>query len=275
MRSAQNGMPGERRQGIFWILTVPQHEFTPFQPPGVQYIRGQLEQGHGSTGFLHWQLVVAFTKITSIIGVRSLFGPFHSELTKSSAALAYVWKEDTAIPGTRFELGTCPIARNVKRDWESIWEHAKSGDLMSIVPSVRVQSYRTLKQIAVDFMQCPAVERQCHVFWGATGTGKSRKAWGDAGLEAYSKDPRTKFWCGYRSQRHVVIDEFRGSIDVSHLLRWLDRYPVSVETKGSATPFLAEVIWITSNVDPRHWYPELDDATLQALLRRVNITHFN
>lgn len=66
-----------------------------------------------------------------------------------------------------------------------------------------------------------------------------------------------------------------GGIDVSHILRFCDRYPVRVETKGSSRPLCAEKIWFTSNVDPRNWYPELDPETLVALLRRFNITHFN
>jgi len=40
---------------------------------------------------------------------------------------------------------------------------------MSIPASIRVQSYRTLKTIAKDFMECPAIERVCYVYWGATG----------------------------------------------------------------------------------------------------------
>lgn len=71
------------------------------------------------------------------------------------------------------------------------------------------------------------------------------------------------------------MDEFRGGIDVAHLLRWLDRYPCCVETKGSSRPLLARKIWITSNLDPRQWYPDLDEDTRAALLRRLNITHFN
>jgi len=88
-------------------------------------------------------------------------------------------------------------------------------------------------------------------------------------------DPRTKFWCGYNSHEHVVIDEFRGAIDIGHLLRWLDRYPVIVETKGGAVVFNAKRIWITSNLDPRDWFPTIDTETMNALLRRVRITHFN
>jgi len=113
------------------------------------------------------------------------------------------------------------------------------------------------------------------VFWGATGTGKSRRAWDEAGLDAYPKDPNTKFWCGYRSHQHVVIDEFRGAISISHLLRWLDRYPVIVEIKGGAHVLAATHFWITSNLDPRQWYPTEDQDTIDALLRRLNITRFH
>lgn len=84
----------------------------------------------------------------------------------------------------------------------------------------------------------------------------------------------TKWWCGYLGNEHVVIDEFRGVIDVAHLLRWLDRYPVLVEIKGSSVVLKAKTIWITSNLDPRLWYPDIDQETLDALLRRLNITHF-
>jgi hypothetical protein len=118
------------------------------------------------------------------------------------------------------------------------------------------------------------MERTCYVYWGATGVGKSRRAWEEAGLEAYPKDPNSKFWCGYQGHKHVVIDEFRGSISISHMLRWLDRYPTIVEIKGSSTVLLAQKLWITSNVPPRQWYPDADEETVNALLRRLEVTHF-
>jgi hypothetical protein len=93
-------------------------------------------------------------------------------------------------------------------------------------------------------------------------------------MDAYPKDPRTKFWDGYQGHDRVVMDEFRGDIDIAHLLRWFDRYPVNVEIKGSATVLRARQIWITSNLDPREWYPTIDEATKAALLRRLHITYF-
>lgn len=175
----------------------------------------------------------------------------------------------------RFELGKLPLKRNSKTDWDSVRELAKLNDLESIPSDVYVRCYNQLRRIAVDHQRPVAMERECLVYWGRTATGKSKTAWDEAGLDAYPKDPRTKWWCGYRDQRHIVIDEFRGAIDIAHMLRWLDRYPVSVESKGGSTPFVGVRIWITSNLDPRLWYPEADEETKNALLRRLNITHFN
>lgn len=114
-----------------------------------------------------------------------------------------------------------------------------------------------------------------HVYWGPTATGKSRRADQEAGENAYRKSPRSIFWQGYQGETNIIIDEFRGGIDISHMLLWTDRYPVTVEMKGSSTPLCAENIWITSNTHPRDWYPELDSETMDALLRRFKITHFD
>lgn len=93
-------------------------------------------------------------------------------------------------------------------------------------------------------------------------------------MDAYCKDPRTKFWCGYQDESNVVVDEFRGGIDIAHLLRWLDRYPVRVEVKGSSRVLKAKTFWFTSNTNPRDWYPDIDYMTLEALMRRVTVVEF-
>lgn len=269
-----------RRQGIFWLLTIPcpNSEIerilgSGILPSEIAWLKGQQEKG-AESGYLHFQCVVAFTKKMSLSGVVGVFGRgTHAELSRSEAANAYVGKEETRV-GEPFEYGAQPFRRNSKTDWDAVWTSAQSGDLMSIPASVRVISYRTIRAIGSDFSTPRAIERTVFVFWGRTGTGKSRRAWDEAGVDCYSKCPRSKFWDGYRSQENVVIDEFRGGIDVAHLLRWFDRYPVRVEVKGSSRPLDAERIWITSNVDPRCWYPELDQETVDALMRRLTVTHF-
>lgn len=113
--------------------------------------------------------------------------------------------------------------------------------------------------------------RSARVFWGPTGTGKSFRAWEEAGPSAYPKSSRSKFWDGYQGEQDVILDEFRGAIDVAYLLTWLDRYPVRVEIKGSSKPLSATRFWFTSNLHPRDWYPEIDHLTYEALERRLEI----
>jgi len=261
-------------QGRYWILTIPHQDFTPFLPQGIQWIRGQLEQGE--QGFLHWQIVVSLPKKKTLAYIKTIFGErCHGELSRSSAADEYVWKEDTRVQGTQFELGQRQFKRNDATDWEKVWESAKKQRFEEIPADIRIRYYHGLRSIGNDYNAPIGMERTCRVYWGPTGTGKSRRAWEEAGMEAYPKDPRTKWWTGYRGASNVVVDEFRGGIDISHMLRWLDRYPVNVETKGGSIPLAASNIWITSNIHPRQWYPDLDNETMEALLRRLEVTQFH
>lgn len=260
-------------KAIYWLLTIPHADFTPFLPRSVCFIRGQLERG-AEAGYLHWQILAVFSSQQRLAHVKRIFGPTaHAEPSRSAAADEYVWKEDTRVDGTQFELGQKPVRRNNADDWAVVKRSACEGRLDDIPADIFVQHYRTLRTISADYAKPVGVIRRVVVFWGPSGVGKSRRAWELAGNDAYPKDPNTKFWDGYRAHKTVVIDEFRGRIDISHLLRWFDRYPVLVEIKGSATVFSAETIYVTSNLSPDEWYPDLDDLTKAALMRRLDVTY--
>jgi len=84
----------------YWMLTIPVDSFEPVLPDGVGFIKGQQEIGDG--GFHHWQLMLILRNPQRLSWIRSTFGPFHAERTISSRAEAYVWKEDSRVPGTGF-----------------------------------------------------------------------------------------------------------------------------------------------------------------------------
>lgn len=257
------------RQARYWILTIPRDDWEPNLPSGVSYIRGQPEIGSG--GYRHWQLVAYFSKKVSMSCCKSSFTEStHAEPSRSSAAKNYVWKEETR-DGEPFEFGTQSFERNSSTDWDIVLTKAKEGSFDGIPSDVVIRYYGNLCRIRSDYATPVAMERKCYVFYGATGTGKSRRAWNEAGLDAYPKDPRSKFWFGYKGEKNVVLDEFRGGIDIAHMLRWLDRYPVHVEIKGASRVLSAETIWITSNLHPCDWYPDLDRETKDALSRRMVI----
>ena len=163
--------------------------------------------------------MVAYPKKVGLPALRVSFGTAHAEPTKSSAAREYVWKEDTRVAGTQFEFGTLAVRRNEAVDWNAIRQAAVLGYLREVPPDIYVRCYNQLRRIGQDHLSPTPMERTAVVYWGGTGTGKSRRAWEEAGMDAFPKDPLTKFWDGYRGQEHVVIDEFRGTLSISHLLR--------------------------------------------------------
>lgn len=271
-------MSSSGKPGRHWMGTIPvaegSEEFnTTTFPNEVVYSRGQQEVG--ANGFRHWQIIIYLRKPQRLSWLKSrIHGTAHWEQTRSSACESYVWKEDTYVEGTRYEFGTKPFRRNEPKDWDRVLEQAKKGDLEGIPADIVVRYYSSIIRIRQDFDRCVGIQKTVNVYWGATGVGKSRTAWEQAGLDAYAKDPLSKWWDGYQGEKHVVMDEFRGIISVAHLLRWFDRYPIRVEVKGSSRPLLAETVWITSNLHPSDWYPELDEETKKALMRRLTVRHF-
>jgi len=261
-----------RACGRWWLFTIGEQFWSPCLPPTVSYIKGQLEVG-ANTGYRHWQFVACFSSNVRPAAAKATFcGEAYAELTRSAFAEQYVCKEETRVPDTQFEFGVRPFRRDNRVDWERVWELAKSGNFECIPANIRVQNYSSLRRIRADFAAPAPIVRQCFVFFGPTGSGKSKRAWDEAGWSAYPKNPTTKFWDGYTHQQHVVIDEFRGEVGIGHLLRWLDRYPVLLEVKGSSVVSHFTTVWITSNLEPSRWYPDVDSATVDALMRRLQIT---
>ncbi len=99
-----------------------------------------------------------------------------------------------------------------------------------------------------------SIEREVYVYWGPTGTGKTRKAL-EENPGAYKWGPANKTWFHkYDGEKTVILDEFRGQIPFGMLLQLLDRYPMKVETKGSMVEFVPTKIIITSPYPPDQWY---------------------
>lgn len=283
------------RTARWWIATIPLSDWNPNEfelPEFISWIKGQGERGAG--GFEHWQCFIQATTPIRRARLKRLAGfeRGHFEPTRSEAAITYVCKEDTRINGTevinkfnpQFELGSRKLRRNSEKDWDLIRERALAGDLRAadIPADIFIRYYGQLKYenflsrcIAKDFGRAPAIERSTRVYWGPTGTGKSRRAWHEAGEHAYIKSPLSKWWESYQGQTNIIIDEFRGIIDIAHLLLWLDRYPCFVEVKGGSVPLLATNFWICSNLHPREWYREIDELTYKALERRLEIIHMD
>lgn len=262
-------------QARYWILTIPKNDWQKptTLPPTISYIRGQEEIG-SNTNYRHWQLLVIYKRAVRLHAVKTFFGQScHAEPSRSGAANDYVWKEDTRVPDTQFEIGELPFNRNSKTDWDSAKEKAKKGLLDDIPADIYIKYYRTLKTIARDHMSkvCD-LSSTCGIWiYGPPGVGKSHYARQHYGESIFFK-PQNKWWDGYQQELSVLIDDF-DSKQLGHLLKiWADKYSFVAETKGSSIHIRPDRIIITSNYSIPQIFSE-DQILCNALLRRFYIIH--
>lgn len=181
-----------------------------------------------------------------------------------------MWKEETAIEGTRFEIGARQFKRNSSGDWTRIKDLAKRGELNTLLeeePEITIKHYRTLKQIAVDYMICPTnLPGPCGKWiYGPPGVGKSfwvREQWGH---DLYIK-AQNKWWDGYRGQKFVLLDDFDAKVLGHYLKIWCDAYSFTAETKGGTMQIRPDVFIITSNYKPEELFD--DQVLAEAISRR-------
>lgn len=262
-------------QARYWIATISatNNVYYPCLIDPICGIKGQLELGEG--GHLHWQLVLWVSKKITRAGLLVLLPPgTHVEPTRSAAAEEYVFKDNTAIDGTRFILGTKLLNRASSTDWAEVRRLAQTGQVEIIPPDIYVRYYGSLKRIEKDHLKPQPHAKENRIYWGDSGTGKTTLAWEEAGQNAYPKDPCTKYWDGYCGEEHVIVDEFRGEINLSHILRWTDKFPCNFENKFGGICSNVRRFWFTSNVNPTDWYPNANPESLRGLLRRFEIRHF-
>lgn len=114
-------------------------------PEQCNWIKGQREKCPTTGRFfflnvrLHWQLFIAFAKQQRLSAVKRKFCNCHWEPSKSQAAERYVWKEDTRVDGTQFEIGQRALKRNSEADWEIVRSKAKAGNLDEIPADIYVR----------------------------------------------------------------------------------------------------------------------------------------
>lgn len=241
-------------------------------PDTVQYAAWQLED----EGTPHLQGYIEFKTKRTLAYCKTLIqDTTHWEVRKGSFDQAndYAQKEGR-VDGPWFfgeHIAGQQGKRNDLREAMSAMVSGKSAiEMMEEHPAV-VARYPGFLQNYKRLKMPPAVRSglRVSVYWGATGTGKSRRAF-EENPGAYRKPPGSKWFDGYAGQDVVIWDDFESSgVDFRWFLNITDIYPVQVQVKCSHADLECTHFIFTSNIHPDSWFPEIDTADKAPLRRRI------
>lgn len=179
------------------------------------------------------------------------------------------------------EWGTLSEQGN-RNDLSPACDMIKTGHSMRDVaiahPETYVKYHKGLMSLKCILVEPRDVIPEIRVYYGSTGTWKSRSAREWLG-SAKSDDPPfiwhpqcEKWFDGYEGQKKVIFEEFRGQLPFGFLLSLTDRYDCKVQYKGGMIEFCATQICFTSPIHPNEWY-KLEDLhgkeKLNQLTRRI------
>lgn len=226
-------------------------------------------------GMIHCKNPVALTWLKKNVHPTAHFEPMKGTFAQASD---YCKKD-----GKFIEEGERPLSQDEKGQkatamWKCIAEHAKSGDLDTIsllYPKVYVSQFSSLQRISASFPNRPSDLSHTAGIWihGISGCGKSHLVRG-LGFEYYDK-LLNKWWCGYRSEPIVIIDDAdpKNSEHLQGLFkRWADKYSFTAEIKGSSVSLRPPVVVFTSQYSIEACFPGCSE-TIEALTRRCAVFH--
>lgn len=112
------------------------------------------------------------------------------------------------------------------------------------------------------------------IYWGDTRTGKTRKVMDMGGVFKWT--PCDPIWFdGYDGEKILLIDEFYGQTRCNVMLELLEGHQCRLPVKGGFTFAEWDRVFITSNTDPKDWYPNVPAEVRAAFHARVSkVTHF-
>lgn len=262
-----------RSQSKSWCFTINNYtdkDITNCNDLICNYIVYGIETGENGTP--HLQGYVYFDKKKTFKTIQDAFeSKAHIERAKGSPKQASDYcKKD----GDFVERGNLPGGQGQRTDLHEVYNQIKNGsDLRSIAesnPTAAIKYSTGILRLQQFFR--PNRERPPTIwtFWGKTGTGKTRRVWEFANLDQLWLHPGGQWFDGYMGHKSALFDDFDGSwFKITYLLKLLDRYVFTVPIKGGFTWWAPSTIYITSNIDPREWYPMAKDEHKRALLRRL------
>lgn len=283
-------VPSPKARSYIFVLNNPSEALkeSPAEllagTPHIRYGIWQLELGAQGTPHFQGYLELDSPQRITALTRHNLSGA-HLEVRRGSRDQArdYSRKEETRTSGpwefgnwsaggagSRTDLADCCAA--IKRG-------ASLVEIAEDFPTQLVKYHRGLQVFADIVSPVPARDPNertyVTLYLGPPGCGKSWSASRDSsegGVEPYYKSTG-KWWDGYQSQSHVILDDFSGaSLSYSDFKLVVDRFPHRVEIKGGTRQLRSRWFFITSCSMPDKWWnPEtVREFKFNEISRRIH-----
>lgn len=250
----------------------------------------------GAQGTLHTHLYIAFRNAKEFQAIHRRFYGAHIEAARGTHRenRDYIRKEgkyrntekaDTNLSDTFEESGELPgeSDRRVKQSeaiLAMVQEGASNAEILREYPSAmnhlpRIDQAR--QTLLEEKYRKQFRELNVTYIWGKTGVGKTRGVMERYGYEnVYRVTNYSHPFDGYNGERVILFDEFRSSLPVTDMLKYLDGYPVSLPARYGDRVACFVAVFVVSNIPMEKQYPNVqleEPETWAAFLRRFEAVY--
>ena len=208
---------------------------------------------------------------------RSGFGDLRIAKGKAGENLDYSSKDNN-----EFLLLGEPTSQGQRNDLEELSKGLLGGQLtaekiLTDQPMIYHQYGRTMDKLEDIHLRNQFRTEMPDAVWihGSTGVGKSHEALHDYTPSTHYLWRNDNGWQdGYRQQKTVVINDFRGEIPYNELLQLIDKWPYFLRRRNrEPMPFTSPKIIITSSLPPEQVYiRQLEKRdSIDQLKRRIRV----
>lgn len=216
----------------------------------------ETKRWHYQGYFELWKQTTA-KKAASFVSMPWGEGGHHIEARNGTAEQArnYCMKPESAIPNTQESFGTWGNTPGKRTDLDEAVKCQSITELAENHPKLLVKYSKGFERLFATRQKKRQEMPRVVIYWGPAGTGKSWAAVHSSN-DVFMAKGDLQWWDRYEQNHTVIIDEFEPEkVRIDFLLKLLDRYPLSLPTKGGFIEFNSPVIIITSHHNPEHWYP--------------------
>lgn len=247
----------------------------------------------GEQGTPHTHVYAAFENAVLFSTMQRRFYGAHIEAAKGTHRenRDYIRKEgkwrdtdkaETNLLETFEESGELP-AESDKRVKQSeailamVEDGASDGEILRAYPS-SMNHLKNIEQARQTFLEEMFREewRTLHVVyvWGATGAGKTRSVMDKYGYKnVFRVTNYAHPFDGYKGEPVMLFDEFRSSLPLADMLKYLDGYPLMLPCRYADKVACFNEVYLISNIPLEQQYPNVqveEPASYAAFLRRIH-----